>query len=132
MAATEVVGARDMLQLAPLRVGRVDSRDGAPNPAGMLLPGEASVKDMAAYWTARRLSVEDGVALLGAHALMEGKGCAQQQQRSGRAVRAAAAATATVDAAPDDGSGAVRKLQLTCVFVLAGGGEHTKKCLYCV
>lgn len=65
--------APNMLDLVPLRVGRIDHAEA--NPENSLLPGEASLTQMSDYWTARGMTLEEGVALLGIHALMENKGC---------------------------------------------------------
>ncbi|KAF8065494.1 hypothetical protein HT031_003095 [Scenedesmus sp. PABB004] len=85
MALPAAVGAPNMLRLAPLRVGRADRA--AANPAGHLLPGEADLVQLDAYWRARGLTLDEGVALLGAHALMEGKGCTRARRGGGASGR---------------------------------------------
>jgi hypothetical protein len=52
-----------------LQVGRIDHAEA--NPENSLLPGEATLTEMDSYWTARGMTMEEGVALLGIHALME-------------------------------------------------------------
>jgi hypothetical protein len=52
-----------------LQVGRVDHAEA--NPENSLLPGEATLTEMNVYWTARGMTLDEGVALLGIHALME-------------------------------------------------------------
>eukprot|EP00882_Tetradesmus_deserticola_P009979 GHRQ01010544.1.p1 GENE.GHRQ01010544.1~~GHRQ01010544.1.p1 ORF type:complete len:518 (+),score=94.88 GHRQ01010544.1:287-1840(+) len=65
--------APNMLDLVPLKVGRIDRADA--NPENSLLPGEATLTELDSYWSARGMTLEEGVTLLGIHALMEVKGC---------------------------------------------------------
>jgi hypothetical protein len=58
-----------MRSVCLLQVGRIDHAEA--NPENSLLPGEATLTEMDSYWTARGMTMEEGVALLGIHALME-------------------------------------------------------------
>lgn len=86
MALTAAVGAPNMLDLTILRVGRRDRA--VANPENMLLPGEADLAALDAFWRARQMTLDEGIALQGIHALMENKGCMTPQ---GAAARRAAA-----------------------------------------
>lgn len=52
-----------------MQVGRIDHAEA--NPENSLLAGEATLAELNKYWTARGMTLEEGVALLGIHALME-------------------------------------------------------------
>eukprot|EP00775_Hariotina_reticulata_P003099 gene3099-3378_t len=105
MVLPSALGAANMLDLSTLRVGRIDNPN--PNPEQMLLAAEANVQQFRDYWQTRKMTLDEGIALLGVHGLMEGKGCVIVANNSGAANTAATltAAAATTDGVePDAGS----------------------------
>jgi hypothetical protein len=75
MTTVRVLGAEDLLTMAPLRVGRIDNPK--CNPTGQLPPDTATSVEAMDFFTARGLTIDDGTALLGVHALVPTKGCIQ-------------------------------------------------------
>jgi hypothetical protein len=55
------------------RVGRRDSLK--PSPNGTLLPGDATPRAFAAFWQARGFNMEEAIALMGSHALIDEQAC---------------------------------------------------------
>lgn len=75
MTTVRVLGAEDLLTMVPLRVGRIDNPK--CNPSGQLPPDTATSVEAMDFFTARGLTIDDGTALLGVHALVPTKGCVQ-------------------------------------------------------
>lgn len=73
MAMPAALGGGNLLTRAPLRVGRLDSTACAPK--GQLPPDNTATAELMEFFKGRNLSVDDGMSLLGAHALVPAKGC---------------------------------------------------------
>lgn len=61
------------LAIAPNRVGRLDNPNASP--AGILPASDMTLDGFVNFWTARGFTVEQGVALMGSHALLDEQGC---------------------------------------------------------
>ena len=72
-AMTSALKAPDLLTLGPLKVGRLDSF--AASPPGFMPADGATAEELASFFTARGMEVDDAVALLGVHSLIATKGC---------------------------------------------------------
>lgn len=55
------------------RVGRLDNPNASP--AGVLPASDMTLDGFVNFWTARGFTVEQGVALMGSHALLDEQGC---------------------------------------------------------
>lgn len=75
MTMISSLGSRDLLTVAPLRVGRIDKN--TANPDGQLPAQGVDSATAMKFFNDRGINTNDAIALLGAHSLVPTKGCVQ-------------------------------------------------------